>query len=300
MSEIKDNTLEDNIKYQEFVNYNWNECPQWKQYYMNIYPPQTSQESIIQLRKRFYKRNVDPTFNIDFKPHAKEDSKASNKVPTKEQQKQPEKNSDGILFILIKSIESLLWTLVVLKYLSFSHSSNIAALACIFTLFSESKSPFSEEFRDQLKRNDNFQMLIYAIFVLSLDTLNHFLMFPFLPLAAINLAKYCKNNLKIFKFLKPYAYKILQSEDLLHTFRGYSLISIGFFLFFGILIGMNQGFIIITHWIFLIYMNRNNYEVQRGFSKIGGAIAKVQKGKHTPKILSRIYEVLLSFSRKFN
>lgn len=61
-------------KYKLYKSKKWNEDKEWQKYLTNLYPiPEAAK--MERFRKKWYKKNIDPKFEIDYEPPVKEESK---------------------------------------------------------------------------------------------------------------------------------------------------------------------------------------------------------------------------------
>ncbi len=307
-------------KYTSFLNYDWNNCEKWKLFFLNIYPTPNSTDQILQLRKKFYKRNIDNDFDINltqndlfsnvYSNDIKKDNKFKSSNKDKDKDNSNTKNSNEnilnaekpLIQTMLYSISAFLWVISMLNYFtSLSYLSiNIPILASFLRVFIEIGHPFRKDFLSDILKEDSFHCLLYCLFVLGSDSLNHVLLFPVVLKSLLYISKFCKNHLKIMKFIKWLTNKVLYREAIIISMIAHSYVYIGFMLFLGLLLNINQGYIIIIHWIFLIFMNRHSYDVKKVFKEIDSAIIKVKNGKHTPKFLSNLYSAILNLCYKFN
>lgn len=305
--------------YNNFLDYNWNICEKWRLYLSNIYPQPSSTSQILKLRKKFYKRYIDNNLNINFTPNNfinisstfnSSSSSTGNSTPSSEKEN-PVKIS--IFVLLLSSISTLFSCLSIINYfLTYENlflSSRLSLLSSIIetVLFiSKNQSKYNNfnwsllfSIKKDLILNDHFQYIIYNLFVLSFDNLNHVLLFPSLLICYLIANKYLAFHLRIFKFISKFASKSLIYQEKILILLGYSYVSIGFLLFFGILIGVNQGLIIISHWLFLLYMYKNSYEVRICFELINKMIIRVENNRNTPNFLRKIYKKIRMFGYWF-
>lgn len=54
-------------KYDTYKRYDWQGDSQWQMYLSNIYPVPT-REKVEKIRRKWYKKNKDPEFDVDYDP----------------------------------------------------------------------------------------------------------------------------------------------------------------------------------------------------------------------------------------
>lgn len=203
---------------------------------------------------------------------------------------------ENIFIQTLHSCSAILFLLFFFFFFSKTLVTLPITIACLTTCLTQvGIRIWKKEVREKMKLNSYFQMLLYSTFVLATDELNHVLLVPLLIQTILFIAYYCRYQLRIFRFINRLFNKINENEGKIELSKAYSLVIIGGMLFFGILININQGFIILSHWLFLLFLYNNNYEVKIVFGKINIAINKVQKGKHTPVILSKLLSKIVDF-----
>ena len=62
------------VKYKNYKNHPWGDDKEWQKYLTNLYPIPDS-EKMERFRKKWYKKNIDPAFDITFTPPVKEEKK---------------------------------------------------------------------------------------------------------------------------------------------------------------------------------------------------------------------------------
>ena len=58
-----------NTKYDTYKRYGWTEDKDWQSYLSNIYPVPNAAK-VEKIRRKWYKKNKDPDFDIDYDPSA--------------------------------------------------------------------------------------------------------------------------------------------------------------------------------------------------------------------------------------
>ena len=298
--------------YDKFLKYDWGNCSDWKSYLSNIYPTPTSKEKLMYFRKKFYKFKIDENFDFKFDHHEyyvgeivrsdsfrKSSDSQKSEVPNKNEKKPKASiinNTPGIMETFFAGFNALLWSLFFFNFLSPVLTSFVSTMACVLTILLDEGFPrFNSDYQSNLKLNDYFQLLLYQIFVLSTDKLNYVLLVPIAFQALIYLSYYSKRYLKICRFIIKYLDFFKRNESFILYLRAYSFVLIGFLLFLGILLNVNQGFIIISHWCFLWFMYNNNYETKQVFSKINTAINRVKSDKNTPRFMIYLLNKLVTW-----
>lgn len=204
----------------------------------------------------------------------------------------------GITENFCASFNALLWILFFFNFLSPVITTMVSTIACVITILLELGMPkCNKEYADELKLNDYFQILLYSMFVLNCDKPNIILLTPIACQAIIYIFKFSKKYLRIPGFISKKFESVLLREDKLQYTKSVLMAFIGFYLFFGVLLGLNQGFIIIAHWIYMLFMYNNHYETKQTFWKLNYMIIRVKKDKHTPKIISYLLEKIVCFCK---
>lgn len=313
-------------KYKEFLEYDWSKCEKWKIYFMNLYPIPTDKTKVMHLRKKFYNKEIDSDFDFKFDHHTfyegeilnpKLNSKDNNSSDTnnytnsyksnKNENKQ-EKNTNkgyqyystegkiGTVELTSASISAMLWFLFYLNFFSSIMTTSTSTIGCIINIFIDVGFPkFNKDYSDNLINNDYFQILIYSLFVVNSDKLNHVLLVPIGLQALIFISVYAKKYMKICRSLLKLFDKVLVYEHKIERLKAYTFVTIGFLLFLGILLDVNQGFIIIFHWCYLLFMYKFNYNVRQIFGEINCSIIRVKNGKNTPKLMVYLLDKVLQF-----
>ena len=171
---MEDSQLE---KFISHLNYNYIGDPRWVNYINNLYPVPNNNQ-IIYLKKKFYKREIDSNFDINFEPNQENENKNNNNDNNNNNDKN---NYDNFTFIiLIFQIEGILKIVFYLFFLLFPFGINKICFSISFlALLRQLKTPkFSKIYGRNLFKNEYFHNILFLIPCLFLKEI---LLFFYLP-----------------------------------------------------------------------------------------------------------------------
>ena len=89
-----------NKKYKLFKEYNWAYSDDWKNYYNNLYPSPPITK-LLYYKKKFYRNNIDPDFDINYIPPEGEEMETEYKPPLDVIEKNLKNNKKKIIIIIL-------------------------------------------------------------------------------------------------------------------------------------------------------------------------------------------------------
>ena len=248
-------------KYQEFLKYDWKNSEEYKNYInqkVYISPPITG-DKILKAKKKFYKLKVDPEFDINYvyeEPNKRRDNKSNKKISLTQH--------------FFCAIEGVLWCTYFMNLLMPKYILNVSIIVVAMRFLRINFfNFFNLEFYSKqiILCDEYFHLLIYG-FLLKLDKINYFNLFPFTCTAVFCISEYLVEYLRIFQFMKTYFTKIVEHKEKVFHARGFSYIIIGILLVPRILIGWTPFYNGIIYSVFLIYLFYYEKYVTISFQKI--------------------------------
>jgi hypothetical protein len=235
-------------KYDQFVNYNWNDCEKWRIYFFNLTPTPTDRNIIMNYRKKFYQRNIDPDFDINYIPGSKYTPK-----PNNEKTQQPENfitDNKSIYSNFIAAVEAFLWASFFFNLLSRVNITVIALFALFVRVLREHGISFAPKYVENLMKSDYIHLMFYTC-ILMLDEINYLLIFPLSITGLFSICEYFSNHLRVLKFLKKYFDYVIEKKDDVISLRSFSYLVVAFYLPFGFLLGFQKIYFVGVFYLFL-------------------------------------------------
>lgn len=286
-----------NIKYKEFENFDFDSNKQWKTFYKKI-SPQPSKSEILKYKKKFYKENIDPLFNINYNPekeqvNKKENQKEENYHLSLEQTLNNYKSALSLCrplnSIPMKLLEicSLFIFLGSLFYENNQHQYII--ISFIIRCLNEIGLPrFDLDYLQALLMNDSFHTLIFS-FQCLLDDFNYYTILPILISVIIALAEdigfITKTKIKLITF-------VLRHKEDLYQDKAYIEIIISFLMLLGIYFKINtfKSPLIYSQLLRCKYMI--NPYTKIGFSQMNIIANKFKESRFCPGILELFISII--------
>lgn len=266
-----------NLKYEKFIKYNWNDCPEWRTYLYNIYPSPDSTK-IMHFRKRFYRLKVDPEFDPTYIPQTEctHSHQCTDHIKTHIKHKSIKK---GILESLIAALEGFLWVAFIFNMLIRANVLPLSFIALTMRLFRIKNISLNIN----LLSDELIQLAIYSLLLL-FDNINYLLLFPLSVTALYCICDYFTNYMRIFLFLKKYFEYITRRNDELNTLKAFSFVLIGIYMIPAVMFGVNHIIFAVFIWGYLYYLNRMNVRVEFTVYKIKEAI---RKSRRVPELIKK-------------
>ncbi len=226
-------------KYENFLNYNWNESPEWRQYLNNLSDTPKSTRLILHFRKRFYKLKIDPDFDDKYTPESEVQSEFKHTCTSASKDKEP-----SFYLNAITAIECFVWLGFIFNYLVNNKMDSITLISMIIRILKKHGIKFNKEYINELVKDDNIHLLIYAEILIFTGRINHLLVFPLMITATLSICEYFATYLRIFNFLKKYFLKVVEQEMRIYGIRALSFIIIGIYSFIAMIISRSKSGVI--------------------------------------------------------
>ena len=271
--------------YQNFLKYDFGKDEKWISYIGSMYPtPKFDQ--IIHLKKKFYKKEINNEFDIDFDPST---SNNNQNIPAKKL---------SPIIIGIFHLEGNLKLLFFISCLLYTQiTSMLTLIICVLAILRQLKKPkFSKEYGRKLMMNEFFHDLMYLVpfsivpgpkfVIIYIPVMFHF---------AIGCAEYLNYSQGfIYKFGKKYIDGIRMNKTQLIYNKAKSEVFMTLFLIFGCIVGLYSFLILIFYgnYLRMKYMISNN--LQYGFREVNASILRILAKPFVPGLFRFAYEKIRS------
>ena len=303
-----------NKKYKLFKEYNWAYSDDWKNYYNNLYPSPPITK-LLYYKKKFYRNNIDPDFDINYIPPEGEEMETEYKPPldvieknlknnkkennnnnfNEEKQKSnyqkilekyelSKKNYKPINLNIFK-YSQLFFSILFIISIPFGIRTHTFALdSFLIKLFREIGKPrFSKLYLQYLLLNDTFHILIY-IFICSIDNYNYYMLLPIIISTFICFVE----DFKDCNFINKYLSEINTLKTDLIQKKTHIEVIIGFLQIIGVVLSINTFKMPIIYWNFLRFRYFINPFVYKSFEELNLKLNKIKERKTIPTFINYI------------
>lgn len=275
-------------KYDEFLNYNWNDSEEWKHYFNNLSDIPKSRDIVMKFRKRFYKYKIDPDFDDKYIPiRERENSEEHTHTNNCNHKTTANPQRKGLFDNLFSAIEGFVWIAFFFNMLVQNQVLQISLIPLTIRTLRTNKTilpRFTKDYLDGLLKNEYFHVFLYVI-ILLLQPINYLFLFPISATALYCVCHYFSNYLRIFTFLKKYFEKVTNKKETIESIRGFSFILIAVYSCIFVLIGWVQIPFTIFYLLFLRFLYSYNTHVVGSFTKINNSIELVQTKNNIPNFI---------------
>lgn len=253
----------DNYKYQNFLNYNWNESAEWKQYFSNIFPvPDNSR--IEYYKRKFYKLKIDPDFDIhyNYPPPNQTNNHNSHRQP---RQNVPNNNNNpSFTMLLVGELVYMLLITYLLLYSSFNGLVLLLPFLIYKIIYANGGFRLTSQHFQNLILHDYFSVFIYT-FVFITQGINHcYLLFPFL---VFFLYEASENLSKIYPSHEGYKLIVINKKNFRIAQCMIEVLNI-FIAIIGVFIDYNRLFIIFLLFQYIKFKYSASQEMKKTFTLI--------------------------------
>jgi hypothetical protein len=283
-------------KYKKFLEFNWRESAEWQAYFGNIYPTPPGNKVDFYKRK-FYNQRIDTEFDRNYMPPEPSSTVNNNTNTRAGGYANPTYSQPiGLSSPLIQIAEAFVWFTFLVSIVINFHTLKLAALALLIRAIRRVGLPrFSMEWAQALFQDEHFQQMLYALLFM-IDRLNYFLLVPLIITAVFNLAEFIKAKGSSIGFLTPYINKVINQRVELAQTRANVEVGIGFFLFIGIFLGLNQFLLPIFYWQYLRFKYIVNQDTQMTFSKMNRYVDNFKNKPSCPGMLKMVLTKVQEFA----
>jgi hypothetical protein len=251
-------------KYDEFVNYNWNECEKWRIYFFNLTPTPTDRDKVMYYRKKFYQRNIDSDFDIHYELGS---TKATTTTTTPEKIEEPIDNrlgnKNGLYSNFVAAVEAFVWATFFFSLLARVNITRIALIGLGIRVLREHGLNFKKEYLAEIIKSDYLHLMLYNC-ILMLDEINYLLIFPLSITGLYSISEYFSIYLRILRFLKSYFDYVTYKKEDLNSLRTFSYIVIALYCPIGLLLSIQKIYFVCVYFLFL----RGLYSYSESFQQL--------------------------------
>lgn len=285
-------------KYQNFLKFNWTDSKEWHSYLENDLYPRPPLNKIDFFKKKFYRAKIDPDFDINYTPQNTQSNNNQNSSNASYRQQNPYMNPPpGLsqnLSKILQNFEIFFWLLFLGLTLIGSFSLKVSALALALRTFRRVGIPkFNIEFAQHLFLDEHFQIFLYNLLFM-VDRLNFFTLIPLFMTMSMHFAEYLKFN--EVNFLKSYYEKFYNKRVEIASLRSNIELAIGFLLFIGIILGLNNFLTPIFYWQFLRFKYIVNQDTKNSFALMNFYINRFKISGKCPAILRIVIGKIQEFA----
>lgn len=265
-------------KYKKFLEFNWRECAEWHQYFSNIFPTPPGKK-VEHYKKKFYQRNIDPDFDVQYVPNEQRESAQPN---TTYQARTPNYSTmAGSNSILVSYMEMGVWLLFIVSIFFKFHTLKLSALALLLRVYRRiGFIKFNMEYAQLLFLDEHFQLILYSLLFL-IDRVNLFVLVPLMITAALNLSDIVRSIPKLRQSL-PLCDKILNKRVELALMRSKIELAIGGLLILGIFFGLNSLLTPVFYWQYLRFKYIVNEDTKSAFGYVSNILNNFKRKPFVP------------------
>lgn len=288
-------------KYKKFLEYNWENSQQWKDYYRDLFPT-PPQSKLLKYKKKFYKLKIDPDFDISYTPPISHEQSPSNNNTNNPEDTlfenykiaqnlaRPVKSNIILYFETIAMILFLLSVPLRIKTIFLAINVFI-----IRTMRLVGLPRFEISYIQALIMNDAFHSLVYSLQILT-DRFNYYLIVPICISVIVGLCENISNSrLKKINRLKDEVQFINTNKEQLIQDRSYLELAIGFITIFGVFLKINSLLTPLIHWQLLRVRYGLNPYIKRSFLDLNKIINMFKDSKKCPFIIKIIIQKIQNF-----
>lgn len=262
-------------KYKKFREFNWKENKDWQKFYSDLYP-KPPQSKILKYKKIFYRKNIDPDFDIDYNPknnginafsHSCKENKEDMDNDTKKEQESNQtlkKNftieqtfenyriaqtlTRPIYSPLWRNIESFLMFFFVLTLPFRFKTIHISLIAFLIRCIRLTGIPrFEKSYYQALVMNDSFHNFVTCLLALT-DRFNYYMTVPITLSVVIAVCDNFRNSNISINSIRNFVSTINKNKDDLLKDRSHIEVAIGFITIFGAIIRINSLITPVIYW----------------------------------------------------
>jgi len=283
-------------KHKQFKQFNWFTSKEWLQYYENLYPKPPSNR-IEFWKKKFYKLKVDSEFDMNY------ESSSGNTIPnsttqnnqysnrgTSNNNTDPYSNSNNQGTTqnnkyLIDCSELCMFSIFLISILpKFSFTLYFALLGLLIKIFKKMGLPnLNMVFLQTLFNENYFQQFIYT-FLLLIDKINLFTLFPIIITSVITVCIFIRRYLTNYNRLIFYANIVMNNRATLIRMSSRLELATGFLLIIGYFIGINSFLLPILYWQYIRFKYILNQELKDSFSELNQYIEYIKQIPSCPEV----------------
>jgi len=276
-------------KYKVYKEYRFEDNPQWINYYENIYP-RPSYDIIDKIKRKWFKKNIDAEFEVEYNPESSSTKQANNQNPQQNQNgEQPRDNAAGAAgasgatgaqagppkVALAHHIRYWLYVAFILTLPFKGLSAYIIIAAIIIGIMKKYGLPkFSMDYFKRIMIDDEFHNLCYA-FLCNLGSSSSLILnIPLIMSAYLNISRYAKvmltkyPNVPLINRLKPQFEKAVMFRDQFELLKADAETYIGIYLVAGVFFGWTSFFLVFIYWQFIRMKYMLNANTRLSFAKV--------------------------------
>ena len=278
-------------KYRRFKDFNWSTSKEWLQYYENLYPKPPSNRLDF-WKKKFYKLKVDSEFDLNYEsqtgntnPNSAQNNQNTNRETSNNNSNPNYQGTTQINKYLIDCIELGFFGIFLLSILpKFYFTLYFALLGLLIKIFKKTGTPkFNMAFLQILFNENYFQQLVYT-FLLLIDRLNIFTLFPIVITSVITVCIFIRRYLSNYHKLTYYANYVMNNRATLIRISSRLELATGFLLILGYFIGTNSFLLPILYWQYIRFKYILNQELKDSFSELNQYIEYIKQNPSCPEI----------------
>mmetsp|Transcript_114631 Transcript_114631/g.214636 ORF Transcript_114631/g.214636 Transcript_114631/m.214636 type:complete len:311 (+) Transcript_114631:32-964(+) len=294
-------------KYKQFEEFNWSD-ERWHAYLNELYPP-PNYKQVLKFKKKWYKKTIDPEFDVSYEPFASSAGSASGTAGGSTFT--PPTSSEGAAWASM-GFKGMLCGIAYVISLSLSLSSilgvaptRFAIMALIFSFVLEvvMKHPikFSTDYLQTIMQEDVTMMPFLAVTVLLpgiQPAIYIVALVPFALTAIMSLAMICKHYPQmpgLLRFLTPLAE--ISARYTLMQARSDSEVMLGFVFIAGVFLKVNSFMHPLLYWNMMRMRYTMTPWTQASFRKVDGFLSPIlDKIPGVSTLYSKLKDALHNFA----
>ena len=282
----------DNNKYQNFLNYNWNESAEWKHYFNNLFPvPDNSR--IEYYKRKFYKLKIDPDFDTHY------NYPSSNQTNNQNSHRQPRQNvinnNSSSTIILAAELVYMLLITYLLIYFPFNGLVLLLPFLMYKIYYANGGFRLTSQHFQNLILHDYFTVFIFTFIFIAQGIDQSHLLLPLLPFF---LYEASENLSKIYPLNENFKLIVINKKNFRIAQCIFELINI-IISIIGIFSGHNRMFIVFLLFQYLKYKYCASQEMKKTFNLIHLLAEWLVANQSTPTLLKNIVKGIESCVRFF-
>lgn len=295
--------------YQKFLAYDWSD-ERWQSYLLDLYPT-PGHKQIIKFKKKWYKKNVDTSFDEKYEPESSDSSSSWSRGSTRPSAQHSHTYGDEHLWAIMKHKAALCFmayaialTLVVgavVNIFSTQQALLMLVLAFVLEILVKYGFKFKKEYLQSVLLDDVGVMPIMSFTLLTPGmhpTLRMFGLVPSALTALLSISHICKGCTSIPNFIRNSVLPLaqVQARYQIMQVRANVEVTLGFVLVGSIFMFHTSPVSVILYWNFMMMRYMTSSWTQATFRKVDGTLQPIcGKIPGIRSIYSALKRVLYSF-----
>lgn len=266
-------------KYKLFLEHDWSNDSKWQNYISKDVYPTPPGNKILTYKKKYYKRNIDSEFDVNYNPETTETPKSSSNTNTTKTPTFIPLESNSFLSKSVAFVEFVFWIISLFFIFTYhKHAIKIALIPLVIRIARRMGKPnLTYEFALFFISDEHFQVLLYVALTM-IDRFNIFLTLPYLITVVLNVTDYLNKHSILVSLVKP----IVNKRVMLSELRANCDIFIGFLMVIGVFVGTNSFLLPIFFWQFIRFKYIFNNDCIYAFRRLNNYVNKYKVKMPTP------------------